>query len=252
MHSFSVFKAIDFGFRMFGRHIWLMLGLLSVELGVEFGTDFTREIIMQKAGISTYHESKEGSESVKEETPKSLHTMYSEITSRYKKNPLAFTLQFLIFLLARIFIFILFVGWNRIALDLYDSGTSKFNRVFAVIPFFLTYLVAAALYIAMFMGGLILLIIPGIILGLKYGFFDLIIFDTGCGPIEALSKSGQLTYGHKWKLLLFGLTCSFLILISTLTIILPSILTYVFILSRAYIYRTLQEIQKNKAQAHMS
>lgn len=253
MHSFKVFKAIDFGFRMFARNIWLMLGFLFLVIGVEFGTDVVREIIMQKSGISTCYESHQenGSGEVKKENASSeeLSGIYSETISCYKKNPLAFILQFLIFLLAKIFMIISFVGWNRIALDLYDTGTSKLRRIFAVVPLLFTYIIGGSLYFFVVSVGLLLLIIPGIIWGLKYCLFDLIIIDTGCGPLEALTKSGQLTYGHKWKIFSFILIGWLITVLSIITIIGPVILFYIFVLSRTYIYRTLQKIQEGSRRS---
>ncbi len=50
--------------------------------------------------------------------------------------------------------------------------------------------------------GCVLFIIPGIYWGIKYMFYYFFIVDEDCGPIEALSESGDLTDGYKWKLLL--------------------------------------------------
>ena len=50
--------------------------------------------------------------------------------------------------------------------------------------------------------GYMLLIIPGIYWTIKYMFYYFFIIDGECGPIEALSESGDLTDGYKWKLLL--------------------------------------------------
>ena len=50
--------------------------------------------------------------------------------------------------------------------------------------------------------GYVLFIIPGIYWTIKYMFYYFFIVNEECGPIEALSESGDLTDGHKWKLLL--------------------------------------------------
>jgi len=300
--SFSIFKAIDFGFRMFACNIWLILGLLLVGLAVRFGANVITNIIIHQSGLPSCFtaqelspiKSEEGyqiSEQLKNPFSVSINSVYSPdkqesnigftyaldlgnfkiiyskledalevrvgdiIYSSYKgsyahmvtcikQHLFLFLLLLLVSLLGLIFGYILFMGWNRIALDIYDRGTSEFKRVFLVVPLFFTYLITGVLYVAIVAVGSILLIIPGIIWGIKYSFFDLIIIDTGCGPIEALRKSGQLTYGHKWKLFWFTLIYWFITMLSVITIIGPFILASVFFLSRAYIYRTLQGVKK--------
>jgi len=53
--------------------------------------------------------------------------------------------------------------------------------------------------------GLVLLIIPGIYLALKYQFYGYLIVDKGMGPIKALKESGRITDGAKKDLLIFWL-----------------------------------------------
>ncbi len=50
-----------------------------------------------------------------------------------------------------------------------------------------------------------LLVIPGIILSLQFGFYGLVIVDKKVGVMEALRLSSRITAGAKWKLLLMGL-----------------------------------------------
>ncbi len=53
--------------------------------------------------------------------------------------------------------------------------------------------------------GLILLIVPGIIIGIMVGFSLYIVIDTGASPIEALKRSARLTKGNRWRLFGLGL-----------------------------------------------
>ncbi|MEM9214954.1 MAG: DUF975 family protein [Cyanobacteria bacterium P01_F01_bin.150] len=52
--------------------------------------------------------------------------------------------------------------------------------------------------------GFILLIVPGIILALKYSMVFQVLIDERVGPLEAMDKSSQLTSGHKLQLFLLG------------------------------------------------
>lgn len=237
--SFSITQALSFGFRMFARNIWLILGLSLAGAGIKFGAVLMSGMIIMQSGLSTCLKVEGRTERFENATVHHPAT-YKNILDCVINNSNPLMLILLICLLAAVFSFILLMGWNRIALDLYDRGTSEFSRIFVTLPLFLSYLIAGILYTAIVISGLILLIIPGVIWALKYGFFDLIIIDTGCGPVEALSKSGHLSYGYKWQLFLFALIGIILIRGSAFTIVGPFIFIYVLFLSRAYIYRMLQ------------
>ena len=51
-------------------------------------------------------------------------------------------------------------------------------------------------------GGLILLIIPGIIFALMFWFAGYLVMDKNLGPVEAIRESARITNGHKWELFL--------------------------------------------------
>lgn len=139
------------------------------------------------------------------------------------------------------------LGLMRIALALYDGTVWGFKSLFfdknmGKLIFF--YAITTLLYFFITIGGLLLLIIPGIIWALKYSFFDLILLDTQCGPIQALKKSGTLTYGAKWQLFQFYLCTAALILLSFIIIIGPLFTIPALYMSRVYIYRTLLNQEK--------
>lgn len=90
---------------------------------------------------------------------------------------------------------ILRMGATRIALDLYDTGSSNASRITSCANLAIKRFIASLLYLTMFFGGLVLFIIPGIILGIRFLFFEAVMVDTKCGPLTALSKSAELTKG---------------------------------------------------------
>jgi len=64
--------------------------------------------------------------------------------------------------------------------------------------------VAGTLLYALIVGiGMVLLIVPGIIWGLRYSMYGYYMVTEGAGPMEALQKSAAATDGHKGEL--FGL-----------------------------------------------
>jgi uncharacterized membrane protein len=98
------------------------------------------------------------------------------------------------------------LGLLQIALRFHDGKTTNLKSLFEGYPFFLNYLIASIIYGLMVAVGLVLLIIPGIYLGLKYQFYGYAIADKGLGPIDALKESGRMTEGAKQNLLIFWLT----------------------------------------------
>ena len=54
-------------------------------------------------------------------------------------------------------------------------------------------------------GGMLLLIVPGIIFMLMFMFVMFIVIDRGLGPVVAMKESARITRGYKWQLLGFVL-----------------------------------------------
>lgn len=98
------------------------------------------------------------------------------------------------------------LGLIRITLDLVDGKRANYKQLFSQPNLFPDYLIATILYFLIVIGGLILLIIPGIIWGLRYSLFEYYIVDKKMKPMDALRASAKATHGHKWTLLWFYLT----------------------------------------------
>lgn len=99
------------------------------------------------------------------------------------------------------------IGMLTISLALIDSKKASFEMLFLSIKQlkkFFFYILVNILYFLIILGGLILLIVPGIIWALKYQFCFYFVVDKNLGPIEALQASAKITKGFKWDLL--GLT----------------------------------------------
>jgi hypothetical protein len=54
--------------------------------------------------------------------------------------------------------------------------------------------------------GLLLLVVPGIVLMVRYAFIDAVVVLEGSGGDFARSRSSELTRGFRWKIFLAGLT----------------------------------------------
>lgn len=64
--------------------------------------------------------------------------------------------------------------------------------------------------------GLLLLIVPGVYLAIRWMFADILVVEKGLRPMEALKASSELTEGVRWKLFLYTLVALVLVLVGTL------------------------------------
>lgn len=106
---------------------------------------------------------------------------------------------------------------------------------------FFKYLGVSILQMATFVGGFVLLVIPGIIFGLMFYFAGYGVVDRGLGPVEAMKESMRMTNGHKWELFLLVVASLGLTIIGLLCLIV-GVLVAMPIVSLAFVhaYRQLQ------------
>lgn len=132
------------------------------------------------------------------------------------------------------------MAYIRISLRFVDGEKADFPDLWASYPLFFNYLVGAILYGLIILAGLILLIIPGIIWGIKYQFFGYLIIDKEMPPVAALKKSGQITMGSKWSLFVLALLFLGIFILGLLACVvglfaaIPTIMV-----AHAYVYRKL-------------
>ncbi|MDP1625295.1 MAG: hypothetical protein Q8L64_06055 [bacterium] len=99
----------------------------------------------------------------------------------------------------------------RFGLKIGKGEKPFWNNLFEFKPeIFGFYILASLAYSAMNLIGLALIIVPGIISIIRFGFFGFIMVDEGLRPIHSLKKSWAITKGHFWKL--FGLSVCLLVL----------------------------------------
>lgn len=103
------------------------------------------------------------------------------------------------------------------------------------------FLGAYLLTVILVVGGLILLVVPGIILGMVLYFTLFPVIDRGLGPLQALSESARITKGHRWQLFLFSLAFLGLNILGLLALVVGLLVTIpVSWLAMAHVYRTLE------------
>lgn len=113
-------------------------------------------------------------------------------------------------------------------------------------PFLLTHLLFA-LIVA---GGFILLVVPGIVWAVTYGFAPMLCAAEGYDPVEALRESRRLTKGHRRSLLVFGLSCLGLNLLGALAVGIGLFVTVpTTVIASAHVLRRLQARAPRAADA---
>jgi uncharacterized membrane protein len=155
--------------------------------------------------------------------------------------------------LVSVMLFVFFVlqiitslGIINIALLSVDNKETRFSSLFNVMPVFLNYIAGSILYVIIIWVGLILFIIPGIIWQIKFGLFPYYILE-GAGPIEALKKSGQVTYGSKWRIFALILVLILINIVGAILFFVGLVITIpLSILTMASVYRKLQPLASNQ------
>ena len=150
-------------------------------------------------------------------------------------------LGFLIAIVGLIVTFVFEMGIIAIALKLHDGEMPEFGDLFNRVGLVLQYGAAAIIYFVMVVFGLILLIIPGIYLSVRFHFFGYFIVDQEVGPIEALERSSKLTEGVRLELFLFGMLLIGINIAGLLCFIVGIFVSMpVTSLAMAYVFRHLQ------------
>jgi uncharacterized membrane protein len=135
---------------------------------------------------------------------------------------------------------IISMGLVKIALRFCDNEKGSFGDLFSQYRLFFKYLFATILYALIVFGGTLLLIVPGVIWGIKFWFYDYFIIDKKLGPIEALKKSSAITKGVKWDLFVFSLLLLGINLLGALSLLIGLFATIpTTMVAAAFVYRKL-------------
>lgn len=106
---------------------------------------------------------------------------------------------------------------------------------------FWKYTGSTVLFGIIFLVGLVLLVVPGIIWSIMFGFAGYFVIDKTMGPIEALKESKRITYGYKWELFLLGVFTLLLALLGLICLLVGFLVVYpIIVIASAHAYRTLE------------
>jgi len=130
------------------------------------------------------------------------------------------------FVIAAVLYLVVMMGMIKTALRLYDQEKARFSDFFSQYHLFFRYLFAIVLWGLIIYAGTILLIIPGIIWGIKYFFCDYFVIDKKSKSIEALKQSATITRGIKWQLFVFFVALGFIGILGVLPYLISLFVTF--------------------------
>ena len=136
------------------------------------------------------------------------------------------------------------IGLIRISLNFCDGKKMTLEEALPVLfnqyRLFFKILVASILYNLIVGTGLILLIIPGIIWGIKFGFYEYFVVDKGADAVDSLKKSSAITKGVKWDLFVFGILLAIINLIGSVCLLVGLFVTIpTTMIALTFVYRKL-------------
>lgn len=132
------------------------------------------------------------------------------------------------------------IGIIVISLKFVDGKKPVVEDVYKHYNLLLNYFLGSLLYGAVVIAGLILLIVPGIIWGIKYQYTTYLIVDKKMSPLDAFKKSGQITKKVKLKLFYLGLIFIGITILGMLLFGIGLVVAWPIVsLAGAYVYRKL-------------
>lgn len=210
MATLSVKESLRAGWKCFKTRPWLFVQMGLVLLAVNVVISLVQELITNQAEQNT--------------------------------DPLFIGASLLVALMSVAASFLISMGETHFFLRAHDSvETASLKNLWHPKPFWKFAAAAILGGIAMFI-GLLLLIVPGIILGVLLVFFPFIIIEKGTGPIAALKESAALTKGNRWKIFWLSLAMLGINILGLLALVVGLFVTIpVTYLALVHAYRELSQ-----------
>lgn len=132
------------------------------------------------------------------------------------------------------------IGLIEIPLLLMAGKKTDFGHLFSGYKHLVRYFLASVLYMLAVVGGLLLLVLPGIIFAMRFQFYGYLIIDKGMKPMEAMKASWRMTDGATWELFGFILITMLLNIAGTMAFMVGLLITApVSLLALTHVYKKL-------------
>jgi len=135
------------------------------------------------------------------------------------------------------------LGYVKMALDVVEGKKPEFKELFSCFGLLPWYIIGSISYLLVVSAGLFLLIVPGILWLLTFGFFMFVIVDERANPLQALRKSAAITSGVKPHLFVFLLVLLGICILGLIPFGIGLILTIpLCIIASAHVYDQLKRL----------
>jgi uncharacterized membrane protein len=200
MNTFSTKEALAFGWKITKENFWFLAGLCVII----FVVNYLPAVIVQVLGI-------------KDSFGETIVSIVGWVVAAFFQ-----------------------VGILKITLELVDGRKPSYSLLVNQKQFLVTYLVATILVGLAVTVGMILLIVPGVMIGLAFMLYSYFIVDKGAGITQSIRLSIEATKGHRWQLFGFALLCGLLNTVGFFLIAVGLFFTVpTTMLAYAYVYRKL-------------
>jgi hypothetical protein len=140
------------------------------------------------------------------------------------------------------------IGLIKITLMLSRDERPEIPMLYSNSSLLVTYILASLCYGLSIVGGVILLIVPGIIFAVALGMYPYFIVDKEMGPLESLKASRALTRGSRWQLFVFGFVIGLLNIAGALCLLVGLLWTIpTSSIAMAYVYDQLSKKSESSA-----
>ena len=136
----------------------------------------------------------------------------------------------------------LMAGLHRMALETVEGKAPRLANLTALLGRGPTFLLAFCIYLVAVLSGLVLLVVPGIYVAVRYALFGQILAARSTTALEALRDAAALSEGRWWMLCVFLLLVLFLNLAGAAVLGLGLLITFpVSLLAASDLYRSIQQ-----------
>ena len=200
MKHFSIKESLKFGWQHFKKRTWFFVAVVATVAFVSWLPDELRTRLPESAVASRW-----------------FYRIIGILVSTYVS-----------------------AGFLKIILNVIEDKQAKYLDIFKNYKYIYNYWLAEFIAGAATVVGLILFIVPGIILAVKFQFVDYFVVDKNQSAIQALKSSWNLTRGIKWKLFLFGLSLIGINILGMLALGVGALVTYpITMIAQAHVYKLL-------------
>ncbi len=151
---------------------------------------------------------------------------------------------FVLWLLQTVVNLVIGIGLIHITLKFLDKKKPEYKDLFYYKPI-VNFFLASILEGLIIVGGLILLIIPGIFFAIRLQFASYLIVDKNIGPVQAIKASWHMTRGNAWNLFFFTILLCLINVLGALCLLVGLFVTVpLTMLATTFVYRKLLNANK--------